>query len=55
VSYPITQAMREERRKVAEKRQVTHAGLSRKEKLALCDTRRGNSTRERLRLERSLA
>jgi len=51
--HPITHAIRAERRKEADKRHATYASLSRKEKIALCDERRGNSTRERLRLEKS--
>lgn len=53
--HPITHALREERRKEAQQRQAIYAALSRKEKIALCNERRGNSTRERLRLEKPLA
>jgi len=52
--HPITQAMREERRKEATQRQETYVALSRKEKIALCDARRGSNTRERARLEKPL-
>ena len=51
--YPITRPMREERKKAAEKRQAAYAALSRKEKLAQCDERRGESRRERARIARA--
>jgi len=48
--YPITQGMRFERRKAAEKRQAAYALLSKKERHALCLERRGESRRERAKI-----
>ncbi len=53
--YTFTRAIREERKKDADKRHAIYAALSRKEKIALCASRRGESRRERARLERPLA
>lgn len=43
--------LKDQRRTEATERQAYYDGLSTKEKLALCDSRRGESAKERARLQ----